>query len=355
MTNSDTEHDDLTAMVRGMKSVASPFRAFLAELHRTLAPLGEGQVTNAIPEISRPDPGWFGICVADTSGRIYEVGDSQQTFTIQGLANPFVYGLALGERGRDEVLRHVGVEPGGDRVTLGDGPLPTPPNPLTAAGVLNLLPLIKGASATERLNSILTLFRRLTNHEVLTDASVFTATRTMGHRYRALAHAMLDSGLLHEGVDETLDLFFQQQSLLVSCRDLAVMAATLANQGKNPLSGDAVLEPECVRDVLSVMYGCGMRNTAGSWAYRVGLPAESSVSGAIIAVVPGQLGIAVFSPALNERGHSLRGIKVCEALADQFGLHLFDPQERRAKLAEALATRQGTPPARSRLNNLNNL
>ena len=342
--SSESEHDDLTAMVRGMKTVASPLRAFLADLQRTFAPLTTGTLSDTFPELAKADPNWFGICLVDTHGRIYEVGDSQRMFTIQSLTNPFVYGLALTELGRDEVLARVGVEPASDCFTLSDEA--TLPNPLVTAGVLRLMTLLKGSNATERLDNLLTLFRRLTNREVMVDATVFTAARMIGHRYRALAHFMLDRGLITESVDEVLDLFFQQQSLLVSCRDLATMAATLANQGKNPISGEAVIEAPYVRDILSVLYSCGMRNTAGTWAYQVGLPAESSVSGAILAVVPQQLGIAVFSPLLNERGHSVRGLKVCEALTQHFGLHAFDPAERRAKLQESMGVRSGSPLSR---------
>jgi glutaminase len=334
--SSEPEHDDLTAMVRSMKTMASPLRGLLADLQRTFAPLAEGRLATTPPELAKADPNWFGICVVDTHGRIYEVGDSQQLFTIQTLANPFVYGLALGEQGRDEVLARVGVEPASDSFTLSDDATQALSNPLVVAGALGLTTLLKGDNATERLNNILALFRRLTNHEVMIDATLFTSARTTGHHYRALAHFMLARGLISEDVDEALDLFFQQQSLLVTCRDLALMAATLANQGKNPVSGEEVIEPTYVRDILSVLYTCGMRNTTGAWAYRVGLPAESSVSGAILAVVPQQLGIAVFSPLLNEQGQSVRASKVCEALSQHFGIHSFDPYERRTKLQEAI-------------------
>ncbi|MEI8164786.1 MAG: glutaminase A [Chloroflexales bacterium] len=334
--SSEAEHDDLTAMVRSMKTMASPLRGLLADLQRTFTPLTDGQLAETPPELAKADPGWFGICVVDTHGRMYEVGDSQQLFTIQTLANPFVYGLALGEHGRDEVLARVGVAPANDSFTLSDANTLTLPNPLVVAGALGLTTLLKGSNATERLNTILALFRRLTNREVMIDATLFTSARTTGHHYRALAHFMLARGLITEDVDEALDLFFQQQSLLVTCRDLALMAATLANQGKNPVSGEAVIEPTYVRDILSVLYTCGMQNTAGTWAYRVGLPAERSVSGAIMAVVPQQLGIAVFSPLLNAQGTSVRASKVCEALSQHFNLHAFDPYERKTKLQEAI-------------------
>ncbi|WP_205703888.1 glutaminase [Candidatus Chloroploca sp. Khr17] len=345
--SSETDSDDLTALVRGMKTVTSPMRALLADLHRSLAPLSEGHLAATLPELARADPNWFAICVVDTKGRMYEIGDSQQAFTIQALAHPFMYALALMEEGSERILAHVGVEPVHESFLLSDNAVFPLPNPLVPSGALGLLALLRGTSVTERLEKNLAFFRRLANHEMVSDATMFTAARAAGHRHRALAHLMCDRGMLSEGIEPTLDLFFQQQALLVNCRDLAMMAATLAHHGRNPVSNDEVIEPRYVRDILSVMYTCGMRTMAGMWAYRVGLPAESSSTGAIMLVVPGQLGLAVFSPLLNDQGHSLRGIRVCEAFADHFGLHMLAPPEQRTKLQEALSMRGSAASARS--------
>ena len=129
-------------------------------------------------------------------------------------------------------------------------------------------------------------------------------------------------------VDETVDLYFRQCSLLVDCRDLAVMAATLANRGSNPVTGERALDEECVESALSVMNTCGMYDFAGEWAYRVGLPAKSGVAGGVVAVLPGQIGIGVFSPPLDAKGNSVRGIETCRRLATDFSLHplRFRPQ-----------------------------
>ncbi|NCC33906.1 MAG: glutaminase [Chloroflexia bacterium] len=330
-----------------MKTVTSPMRALLADLHRSLAPLSEGHLAATLPELMRADPNWFALCVVDTKGRLYESGDSQQAFTMQALAHPFVYGLALMEEGRDAILAHVGVEPVHEGFRLSDEAVLPLPNPLVASGALATMALLRGASVTERLEKNLAFFRRLANRELAIDATIFTAIRAAGHRHRALAHLMCERGLLADGLETTLDLFFQQQALLVNTRDLAMMAATLANQGRNPVSNEEVLAPAYVRDVLSVMYTCGMHALAGNWAYRVGLPAEGSSTGAMMLVVPGQLGLAVFSPLLNDQGHSLRGVKVCEAFADHFDLHLLAPPEQRTKLQEALSMRGSSAAARS--------
>jgi glutaminase len=173
--------------------------------------------------------------------------------------------------------------------------------------------------------------------------AVFTSERATGHRNRAIAHLMLNFGMIDDRLEEGLDLYFKQCSILVTCRDLAVMAATLANRGVNPVSGERALPVEYVRDVLSVMYTCGMYDFSGEWAYRVGLPAKSGVSGGILAVVPGQAGIGVFSPRLDARGNSVRGIRVCEELAERFGLHVFDCREPAGGLAAAASPHGPVP------------
>src|SRR6185295_15721669 len=145
--------------------------------------------------------------------------------------------------------------------------------------------------------------------------------------------------MIDDRIDETLDLYFKQCSVVVSCRDLALIGATLAHGGVHPVTRERAVEEQYVRDVLSVMYTCGMYDFAGEWAYRVGLPAKSGVGGGIIAVVPGRAGIGVFSPLLDERGNSVRGIKVCEELSARFGLHVFSPPDLGSGLEEAFSRR----------------
>jgi glutaminase len=192
------------------------------------------------------------------------------------------------------------------------------------AGAIAIAGLIRGEDPTDRLKKLLTMFRRFVGHDVSIDMSVFVSERTTGHRNRAIAHLMLNFGMVDPDIEQALDLYFQQCSVLVSSRDLAAIAATLANDGVNPLTGERALEARYVRDLLSLMYTCGMYDYAGEWAYSVGLPAKSGVGGGIMAVVPGKLGIGVFSPPLDARGNSVRGIKVCQAMSDELNLHLFD-------------------------------
>jgi glutaminase len=312
--------------IENVETVPSIFSEVIKEVHSKYKPLQEGAVANYIPELAKVNPDLFGICIATVDGQIYEVGDYQQLFTIQSMSKVFVYGLALEDHDRDYVLTRVGVEPTGDafNAIILDEKSKRPYNPMVNAGAIATTSLIKGHGATERLNRILDMYRRYIGRDVFVDISVFTSERSTGHRNRATAHLMLNFGMIDENIEEALDLYFQQCAVMVNCRDLAVMAATLANRGVNPVSQQQAVDPRYIKDILSVMYTCGMYNFAGEWAYKVGFPAKSGVSGGILAVVPNQMGIAVFSPRLDSRGNSVRGVKVCEELSQRLGLHLFE-------------------------------
>lgn len=315
------------------------FQAILDDLYHKYKTLDDGKVASYIPELAKMNPNWFSICVVTADGRVFVAGDAEQLFTIQSISKVFVYGLALEDHGREAVLSKVGVEPTGDpfnSIIRLDEYSKRPDNPMINAGAIATTSLIKGNGATERLNRMLDMFRRYVGHDVYIDMSVFVSERSSGHRNRAMASLMRHFGMIDDRMDESLDLYFQQCSMMVNCRDLAVMAATLANRGVNPLTGDRAVPTRYIRDILSVMYTCGMYNFAGQWAYTVGIPAKSGVSGGMIAIVPRQVGIAVFSPPLDAHGSSVRGIKVCEELSRQFELHMFDPPMGCSHLLEQL-------------------
>jgi glutaminase len=295
-------------------------------LHAKYAPQNEGAVATYIPELAKMNPDFFGICIVTVDGQIFEFGDFNQPFTIQSVSKPFVYGLALEDHGVDHVLGKVGVEPSGDafNAIVLDERSNRPFNPMVNAGAIATADMIEGKDITERTGRMLAMFRRYCGRELHLDTSVFLSERTTGHRNRAIAHLMLNSDMIRPRVDDTLELYFQQCSILVTCRDLAMMGATLANRGVNPVTGEQALQQRYIKYLLGVMYTCGMYDFAGEWAFKVGMAAKSGVGGGIVAVVPGQLGIGVFSPRLDAKGNSYRGIKVCEELSTRFGLHVFD-------------------------------
>lgn len=304
---------------------ARPIETYLADLHQVLAADMSGEVATYIPELAHADPKSFGISLATVDGTIYSVGDTNQPFTIQSMSKPFTYGWVLQELGRDAVLKKVGVEPTGEAFNsiVLDTVHNRPFNPMVNAGAIAVAALLPGADAKARSRAMGALFSDLAGRPLSVDQAVFQSERDTGHRNRAIAYMMLNSGMIDRDPAEILDLYFEQCSYLVTCEDMALMAATLANHGTNPRTGQRVFQPEVVRDILTLMSTCGMYNYAGEWAYEVGIPAKSGVAGGIMAVIPGQLGVAVYSPPLDRHGNSIRGVKVCQKLSADFALHLF--------------------------------
>jgi glutaminase len=296
---------------------------FLAELHARYAAVDDGAVATYIPELAKANPSWFGISLATTDGHVYEVGDSRQEFTIQSISKPFAYGLALEDRGLPAVLGKVGVEPTGDAfnsISLQPG-TGRPLNPMINAGAIATTSLVSGATAddvTSRLVKVLSLFA---GRPLGINETVYLSEKETGHRNRAIGHMLRNFDIITVDPGDALDSYFKQCSVEVTCRDLAVMAATLANGGVNPTTGERAIPGELVDKVLSVMMSCGMYDFAGEWLYLVGAPAKSGVAGGVMAVWPGQLGLGVFSPRLDARGNSVRGIGVAQTFSRELSLH----------------------------------
>ncbi|HKJ24598.1 MAG TPA: glutaminase A [Myxococcota bacterium] len=303
----------------------SPVERLLEALHERFRDLDRGEVASYIPELAKADPRWFGIAVATADGHVYEVGDTGRPFTIQSISKPFVYGLVLEDRGKPAVLERIGVEPTGDafnEISLEPGS-GRPRNPMINAGAITSTSLVAGESHADRWQRILTLFSLYAGRSLELDEAVYRSELETGHRNRAIGHLLRSFGILEDDPEAPLDLYFRQCSIRVTARDLAIMAATLATGGQNPLSGERVIRPTHVDEVLSVMTTCGMYDSAGEWVYRVGLPAKSGVAGGLLAVLPGQLGIAVYSPPLDASGNTVRGVAVFEALSDELELHFL--------------------------------
>jgi len=301
----------------------SPVEASLRQLHEQLLAHRDGDVATYIPELAKADPEWFGICLATASGSVYEVGDTSVPFTIQSISKPFVYGLALEDHGRTAVLEKVGVEPTGEAfnsISLEPG-TGRPRNPMINAGAIATTGLISGKSQASRLRRVIEMLGRHAGRDLDLDGAVYASESETGHRNRAIGYMLRNFGILGSDPMPVVELYFQQCSVRVTCRDLGIMAATLANRGVNPVTGEQALRGEYVESVLSVMESCGMYDASGQWLYHVGMPAKSGVSGGIIAVLPGQLGLGVFSPRLDAQGNSARGIQVARDLSRYLNLH----------------------------------
>ena len=303
----------------------SPIQTYLADLHGRLAGLDQGKLASYIPELAKADPKSFGICLVTMDGVAYAVGDTEPMFTMQSISKPFVFATALADRGQPLVARKVGVEPSGDAfnsISL-DPQTGAPLNPMINAGAIATTSLVAGDTTEAQWRRIEASIAAFVGRDVQVDEAVYRSESETGFRNRAIAWMLKNFGIIDGEPMATLENYFRQCSLLVNCRDLAYMAATLANGGVHPLSGESVLPAEHVERVLSVMVSCGMYDYSGNWLYEVGMPAKSGVSGGIIAVVPGRFGIGIYSPLHDEKGNSVRGIAACKSLSHDLDLHAF--------------------------------
>ena len=295
-----------------------------------------GALASYIPELTRVDPEGFGVSLVSVHGGVYSVGDAHRAFTIQSVSKPFVYALAVADLGVDEVARFVGFEPSGEpfNAISVDPDTGRPANPLINAGAIVTAALVDGPTVSDRFERVRAFLSACAGHELGVDEEVFASESDTGDRNRALAHLARSSGVLRQSVDDATEVYFRQCSIIVTAQDIAVMAATLANGGVNPLSRERVMDEQVATVTLSIMATCGMYDRSGEWMARVGLPAKSGVGGGIVAAQPAQFGIGSYSPRLDTFGTSVRGAAVLGALSSEFDLHVFDhPDEPRSPIA----------------------
>ncbi|HLS00254.1 MAG TPA: glutaminase A [Mycolicibacillus parakoreensis] len=289
----------------------------------------DGAPADYIPELTRVNPDGFGLALSSSDGYVYRSGDADVEFTLQSISKPFTYALALQLIGADAVDERLGVEPTGEafnEISV-DNDTKAPKNPMINAGAITAVSLIPAADPDARFALIRDFYSACVGRPLDVDDAVYRSERAAGSRNRAIAY-MLDSfGVLDGDPDEVLDVYYRQCSLKVTSTDLARMGATLARTGINPATGRRVIDTAVVRRTLSVMLTCGMYDMAGDWVTAVGMPAKSGVGGGIVAVLPGQLGIGVYSPRVGPKGNSVRGVRVCRSLSAQLGLHFLNVTE----------------------------
>ncbi len=312
----------------------SPIPDYLLEVLDSCGADG-GALADYIPELAAADPDRFGICIATVDGAVYAAGDADVEFTIQSMSKPFTYALALADRGVTGMNARVGVEPSGEafnEISL-DRKSGRPRNAMINAGAILTHSLVDGDDSAARSERVRDGFGRFAGRDLVVDESAFSSELESAHRNLGMAHLLKASGTLGCDPVEVVKGYTRQCSITVSCRDLAMMAATLANAGVHPQTHEVLLSRSVVRQVMSVMMTCGMYDAAGDWMTDVGIPAKSGVSGGVIGALPGQVGIAVFSPRLDPHGSSVRGIEVFKRLSNDMGMHLMDvAQEGRSAL-----------------------
>lgn len=306
----------------------SPIATYLTETLESVASDTSGELANYIPELAAVDPDKLAASIAMVDGEQYAAGDSDVEFTIQSISKPFVYALALADRGYDDVLAKVGVEPSGEpfnELSLEDGS-GKPLNPMINAGAITTHSLVgpPGATQGERMERVISGLSAFAGRRLSVNERVYESELEHAHRNYAIAHMLRGHGILTGDPTVAVQGYTRQCSLMVTVKDLALMAATLANYGVHPVTGEQVVPKAVVRQVLSVMFTCGMYNAAGDWATQVGVPAKSGVGGGIIGAVPGQLGVATFSPRLDGHGNSVRGVELFEQFSDDMGMHVMN-------------------------------
>ncbi|MFE8978874.1 glutaminase [Streptomyces cyaneofuscatus] len=301
---------------------------YLAEVLGQVEPDTSGEPASYIPELAAADPERLGAVFATVDGQVHGAGDIDVPFTIQSISKPFAYALALADRGFGPVLAKVGVEPSGEafnEISLESG-TGRPLNPMINAGAITVHSLVAeaGSEPAERVRRVLDGLSAFAGRRLEMDEKVCASEMQHAHRNLAIAHMLRSHDILTEDAGAVVDGYTRQCSVLVTTRDLAMMAATLANRGVNPLSGEQVVPEGVVRQVLSVMFSCGMYDAAGDWTTQVGIPAKSGVAGGLIGALPGRLGIATFSPRLDSHGNSVRGVSLFERFSSDMGLHVME-------------------------------
>lgn len=286
----------------------------------------EGAVADYIPILAEADPEAFGVCIVDVDGGFHEQGDTRVPFSIQSISKAFVYALLCDALGHERVLEIVGVNNTGlafnsvVAIELNDG---HPMNPMVNAGAIATTALMPGENPEQQWAAILTGLSRFAGRELEIDDEVYRSEAATNHRNRAIGQLLESYGRIGRDPLAAVDVYTRQCSVLVDARDLAVMGATLADGGVNPITGDRVVSPTVARDTLAAMAASGLYERSGEWLYEIGLPGKSGVAGGLVSIAPGKVGIGTYAPRLDSAGNSVRGQIATAYLSRALGLNIF--------------------------------
>lgn len=301
-------------------------RALVDRAWSTYATVTDGEVSRVYPALERVDPALFGICLVGTNGTSYAVGDADVPFSIMSVSKPFVLALACEAIGPDAVRAKVGVNATGmafNSVAAIERSPDGRTNPMVNSGAIATTSLIPGETPDERWATILRGLSRFAGRELVVNEEIYASASATNFRNRSLVAMLRSLGAIYTDPAEALDLYTRQCALDVTARDLAVMGATIADGGVNPVTKERVIDPAACHYVLAVMATAGMYETSGDWLYEVGLPGKSGIGGGIVTVSPGKGALATFAPPLDAAGNSVRGQLVTRALSRHLGMDLF--------------------------------
>lgn len=320
------EQPRVDAVSTGHLPEAATVRSLVEQAHGRYARVSDGHVADYIPALAQARPDWFGICVAGVDGGIFSVGEADRPFSIQSMSKPFVFALVCQALGGGQAREKIGVNGTGlpfnsiMAIELNDG---RPMNPMVNAGAIATTSLAPGANAEERWEFIRGGLSRFAGRELELDAEVYASEAATNQRNQGIARLLLGYGRMYSDPDEATDIYTKQCALNVTAKDMAIMGATLADGGVNPVTRERVMDADRCARVLAVMATAGLYEQSGDWLYEVGLPGKSGVAGGIVTIAPGKGGLGTFSPPLDAAGNSVRGQLVTKFLSEQLGLNLF--------------------------------
>ncbi|MCK2029051.1 glutaminase A [Microbacterium galbinum] len=298
----------------------------VGDAHARFARDSDGIVADYIPVLAEVDPELFGLAVIEVGGGVHDAGDAQHPFSIQSISKMFVYALAIQEHGHERVREIVGVNNTGlpfNSVMALELNAGHPMNPMVNAGAIATTALMPGETSAEQWERVREGLSAFAGRALGLDGVVYASEARTNDRNRALGRLLTSYGRLEGDSDEVVDVYTRQCALTVTAHDLAVMGATLADGGVNPITGQRVVSAEVCRDTLAVVAASGLYERSGEWLFEIGLPAKSGVSGGIVAVAPGKGAVAGFSPRLDDAGNSVRSQRAIGYLSRALGLNLF--------------------------------
>jgi len=319
-------------LAQSKRSPVAPNRerveAVVTEAYNKFRTDTSGKNADYIPFLAQVDSKLFGVSVVTTDNQTFNLGDVSYSFSIQSISKVFTLAMAMEELGPEKVFQRVGSEPTGrpfnSPVAVVDMPTHTA-NPLVNAGAIATTSLISGGDANERWNKILAFYSKAAGEKLALIDEVYKSEAATNTGNKALSMLLAKYERIYADPFESVDIYTKQCSVGVNATQLARMGATLANNGKNPATGEQVIKSEDIPFILSAMTMAGLYDSSGYWAWHVGLPAKSGVGGGIVAVVPGKGAIAVFAPRLDEAGNSVKAQKVIEYVADKLDYNVYSP------------------------------
>jgi glutaminase len=304
-------------------------KALVAEAYERYKSNTEGQNSQVYPALARVPSTLFGVCVVGTSGNVHAAGDADHEFTIMSVSKPFVFALVCEALGHEQVREKVGVNATGLAFNSLEGIERNPDgrtNPMVNAGAIATTSLVPGADLAAKWQFIHDGLARFAGRRLPLNDEVYASASETNHRNQSIARLLQSYGRIYMGPAEATDLYTRQCSLNVSARDLAVMGATLADGGVNPLTRERVVDPAVCHYALAVMTTAGLYETSGDWLYDIGLPGKSGIGGGIVTVSPGKGGLGTFAPPLDRAGNSVKGQLVAKFLSQSLGMDLFVSQ-----------------------------